>query len=215
MTTSSGNFPRRPTKVDALTLPDHWYLDESDTCYFLGHYTARAGYEHSQTNSLISNLKKDMSRRGTPEWRYKLQAIEQAAEGFRRCFTPQALDSVTFVPVPPSKIRDDDLYDDRMTQVLKRMRPHPAVDVRELIVQTRSTEAAHGSPTRPSPAQIEALYTIDERRTNPKPQRIIVADDILTTGAHFKAATDLLTTRFPGVPVFGLFIARRVPEADD
>ena len=212
MTTSSGNFPRRPTIVDRLTLPDHAYLDESDTCVFVGDYTSGTDYKHSQTNNLISNLKKGVERRGKAEWHYKEQAIAHAAEAFRRCFKQEALDSSTFVPVPPSKMRDDPLYDNRMTQVLKRIRQHPAVDVRELIVQTCSTLAAHESVNRPRPQQLETLYSIDERLISPRPQRLIVTDDLLTTGAHFKAAKALLSRRFPGVPIFGLFIARRVPE---
>ena len=32
--------------------------------------------------------------------------------------------------------------------------------------------------------------------------------DILTTGAHFKAAQQLLLHRFPGIPVAGIFLAR-------
>jgi predicted amidophosphoribosyltransferase len=40
-------------------------------------------------------------------------------------------------------------------------------------------------------------------------------DDVLTTGAHFRAASAALQQSFPGVKIIGLFIARRVPEAVD
>ena len=40
-------------------------------------------------------------------------------------------------------------------------------------------------------------------------------DDVLTTGAHFRAASAVLKQSFPGVRIVGLFIARRVPEAAD
>ena len=42
--------------IDELTRRDHYYLDETE-CVFIGEYTARAGYQHSQTNQLILNLK--------------------------------------------------------------------------------------------------------------------------------------------------------------
>jgi predicted amidophosphoribosyltransferase len=50
---------------------------------------------------------------------------------------------------------------------------------------------------------------------NPPPQAIGLFDDVLTTGAHFRAASNILQKAFPGVRVIGVFIARRVPEAAD
>lgn len=41
---------------------------------------------------------------------------------------------------------------------------------------------------------------------------VAVVDDLLTSGAHFRAAKRVLTRRFPGIEVVGLFLARRVPE---
>jgi len=40
-------------------------------------------------------------------------------------------------------------------------------------------------------------------------------DDVLTTGAHYRAASAVLQQAFPGVRIIGVFIARRVPEATD
>jgi adenine/guanine phosphoribosyltransferase-like PRPP-binding protein len=40
-----------------------------------------------------------------------------------------------------------------------------------------------------------------------------LVDDVLTTGAHFKAAQAILQKAFPGVLIIGFFIARRVPES--
>lgn len=50
---------------------------------------------------------------------------------------------------------------------------------------------------------------------NPTPSHIAICDDVLTTGAHFKAAQDILSEAFPGIQIVGCFIARRVPEAVD
>ena len=41
---------------------------------------------------------------------------------------------------------------------------------------------------------------------------VAVVDDLLTTGAHFRAVATVLSARFPDIDVVGLFIARRVPE---
>ena len=213
--TSDSTFPRRFTKIDDLTRPDHWYLAKDDACYFIGEYTARQPYSFSVTNQLISNFKKTMDRRGRPEWRYKGQAILQAADAFKTALKPDALDRLTFVPIPPSKAKDDPLYDDRLTQMLHAVRPNLSLDIREIIVQKTSTDAVHASDERPTPQQIEELYRIETTLTTPGPCFIAIVDDILTTGAHFQAAKSILSTRFPEVSVVGLFIARRVPDTSN
>ena len=58
------------------------------------------------------------------------------------------------------------------------------------------------------------------RKTRPSgrgvapPASIAIVDDVLTTGAHFRAASTVLAVRFPTAQIVGLFIARRVPDAD-
>ena len=159
---------------------------------------------------MILNFKKPMDRRVRPaEWRYKGLAIREAATAFRTALQGDLLDRVTFVPVPPSKARGDPLYDDRLTQMLSAIRPNAAMDIRELIVQTVTTPAAHDSDDRPGPEQIAQSYRIDEGLVIPEPTNIAVVDDILTTGAHFRAVESVLSSRFPDARIVGLFLARR------
>jgi len=213
--TSGATFPDRLTRVDDLTRPDHAYLTADDVCYFIGEYTARRGYAYSPTNHLIFNFKKPVDRRGRPEWRYKKQAIRAAARAFRHALHPEALDRLTFVPIPPSKARGDPLYDDRLTRMLRNIRPAPLLDIRELVVQTQSTEAAHGRDVRPRPEEIASLYRLDEALTKPMPRIVALVDDLLTTGAHFRAAKSVVSAQFPDVALIGLFIARRAPDTTD
>lgn len=121
---------------------------------------------------------------------------------------------MTFVPVPPSKARDDPLYDDRVTRMLWAIWPGRTADIRDIIIQPESAAAVHESPARPTPPQIEDGYRIDEALITPEPAFIAIVDDVLTTGAHFRAASSVLAARFPAVQLVGLFIARRVPDAD-
>jgi hypothetical protein len=200
------------TKIDELTLPDHWHLDGTDECYFIGEYTAGQGFSHSATNQLILNLKKGLDRRGRPEWIWKERAIQQAATVLRGSLNPAFLQNATFVPVPPCRATNDPLYDDRMSRVLRLLGPE--VDVRELVKQIESTEGAHISPDRPGPRQLYENYSIDDSLTEPAPMQIAVVDDVLTTGAHFKAMKRILNETFQGVEVVGLFLARRVPNTE-
>lgn len=66
-----------------------------------------------------------------------------------------------FVRMPSSKTRDDPLHDDRVLRMLRSIWPDGAADLREIIIQTESADAAHDSPTRPTPQLIEARYRID------------------------------------------------------
>ena len=213
--TSASTFPRRLTKIDDLTRSDHSYLTAADACYFLGEYSARKGYAFSPTNHLIFNLKKGMDRRDRPEWRYKGVAIQTVADALRAALNDQARQTLTFVPVPPSKAKTDPLYDDRLVQVLRAIWPGQGADIRELVVQPVSTDAVHDRDDRPTPAELEARYLPDPSQFLPKPRTLAVVDDMITTGAHYVAIRNILRRQYPDVPIMGIFIARRVPEAVD
>ena len=198
------------TRIDHLTLGEHSHLSADDECYFLREYTARQGFEASDTNRIVLNLKKEMDRRGRPEWLYKEKAIKQAAAEIRTALTPQWLRAATIVPVPPHRVKSDPLYDDRMTQMATLI----GSDVRELVVQIATLTSSHESNSRPSPRELRNNYRLDEALCTPAPGAIGVLDDMLTAGAHFRAIKDMLVERFPGVPVVGIFYARRiVPSA--
>jgi hypothetical protein len=57
-------------------------------------------------------------------------------------------------------------------------------------------------------------FEIDESLANPAPTRVILFDDVLTTGSHFKAMQMVLQMRFPGIHMMGLFLAYTVRPND-
>ena len=99
--------------------------------------------------------------------------------------------------------------------MLMSIRANPVLDIRELVVQTKSIEAVHASAKRPDPAELEEIYRVDDRLIEPAPESIAIVDDILTTGAHFRAMKSVLSARFPSSKIIGLFLARRVPDTSD
>ena len=205
------SLSRSLLKIDKLALPDHCYLDENDECYYFGEYTTGRGYKHSPTNQLIMNLKKPMDRQGMRDWRYKGEAINQVAEMMREAIVERI---ATFVPIPPSKAKSDSMYDDRISQVLNTAFSHEErYDVRELVMQVSSRQPFHNMQSRQNPEEKARNYKINEVVANPSPSLIAVVDDVLTTGCHFKAIKIILSRRFPGVKIIGLFIARRVPDS--
>jgi len=128
---------------------------------------------------------------------------------------PKWLSMVTLIPIPPSKVKSDPMYDDRSMQMLQVLGAGIQLDVREMIVQRESTEAAHSTEVRPRLEELRDNYWIDEALVDPPPRVIAPIDDVLTTGSHFKAAQNLLRSRFPNIGVYGLFVARRVPDSSD
>ncbi|WP_052752552.1 hypothetical protein [Tatumella morbirosei] len=179
----------RLTQIDELTRPDHYYLDETDHCYFFGEYTARQGFSYSSTNQLILNLKKGNNEKGTFAYRYKGVAIQQVANLITSTITN--LHDYTFVPIPPSKCSQDPAYDDRITAILRLChQTNGNVQFREMISQRHSMGASHNSAARPSPAQIEENYEFNQEQANGIRGTIVIFDDVLTAGSHYKAMKD-------------------------
>lgn len=199
----------RLTQIDEAYRGDHYHLERTDQCYFLREYTSGGGWSASDTNSLISNLKKSPSKRGTQEWKYKVRAMTTAASELSIGLNPDWLKDATLVPIPPSKAKSDPEYDDRMVRICRLLGQN--VDVRELVCQTSSTRASHiSSESRVTVEELIDVYEIDEKMTAPVPNNIAIVDDVLTAGTHFRAMHTVLSQRFPQVPIIGLFIARRV-----
>jgi predicted amidophosphoribosyltransferase len=84
-------------------------------------------------------------------------------------------------------------------------------EVREMIWQTAEYEASHtaGSGARIRVGELLAIYEIDDPARQPH-DTILVLDDMLTKGTHFRAMKAKILEHFPGKRVVGVFIARAV-----
>lgn len=209
-------------EIDDSNRSDHTRLNPDDKCMFLYEFTAfehtnGLGFRFSDTNQLIHNLKKKPSERTTKGgWRYKGEAIGKCAAAMRLALNPEWLTSGTLVPVPSSKPLGHPDCDDRLTQIAKLLSVPPP-DVRELVRHNSSHPASHESNNRPTVEELLAIYEIDEPLANSKPvTSIAIFDDVLTAGTHYRAMQIKLAARFPSVPIFGMFIARRaIPPPSD
>jgi predicted amidophosphoribosyltransferase len=213
-------------RLTNLDPQDFRYLVDGDNCWHFGDYTAGGGYGASETNQQIHNLKKSPT---SPEHllRWKRRAISYWANhlltsnlNFAVCEM-----SVTFVPMPCSKPEGHAEHDDRILQILRQVAArHPGVDVRPLLRQTEARESQHLG-ARATPEEIANGLGIDHRFI-PPPLRphVIVVDDVITRGASFAAAKNILLQQ-PGVgAVSGLFLAKTIhppiewdefPDLDD
>jgi hypothetical protein len=215
-------MPTRFTVVGPLERPDHHHLPEQAKCYFWGEYTP---YEHtggklwnfSPTNQLIGNLKKKMDRVGLADWRYKEEAIERAGRAFSRQWKWSDIiekHRVMLVPIPCSKARGDPMFDPRMNEILLAIGRNLGVqlDIRDCLSFSGQFGASHEAVVRPTLEQLYQDLSFDAAVGNPaqQPGAIFVYDDMLTSGAHYLAATRRLSEHFPGVQMIGNFVARRI-----
>lgn len=208
--------PIKLQKIDEIFLPEHSCIEPTDRCYFVGEYASGRGFNHSEMNQVINNFKKPMDRKELPEWYYKEQAILKIAYWIASTTSWDKLKSGTWVPMPPSKTKSDPHYDDRLWKVLLKMKEiESSLDIRELLLAKTSREAAHNpGAVRPRVQDHLKNFILDELQKNPKPRAIILFDDIITSGAHFKAAQTIIQKEFPEVPIIGFFVARNVKVED-
>lgn len=198
--------------IDDSNRAAHYYLSQEDQCYFLYEFTARKGYGYSPGNQFIFNFKKSPTQRNIGHYQYKLQAIQKAIRLYQSIFDKVAgvYQECTFAPIPPSKIPDHPEYDDRMWQVVKGVCEGKGGDARELIKQIESYDAAHlasDAKTRIKPAALQRLYKLDP--APPKPT-VLLFDDVLSAGCHYRAAKSAILSQYPDTRVVGFFLARRV-----
>lgn len=211
-------LPERLTAIDETNREQHAFLDAGDRCLFFGEYFAYRGYQGGGTNQLIFNYKCEptVAALNPVRGRYKEQAIATVAAGLRGAITQANAERLTWVPVPPSKVIDHADYDDRLARTLARAFAGYDADVRCLLRQTSSTEADHQSGSRISPDALFALLQVDHALLGSHALRgsLVLFDDLLTTGKHFKSCERRLREVVPAeVPIVGLFVARRILPA--
>ena len=205
----------RLQKVDELSLSDHYHLTDSDECWYFGEYTAYKDWSFSETNQLIKNLKKKMSVKGTNQWPHKLRAIAQVGDLFASVIDPQRLQRFLLVPIPPSKIVGDPDYDPRMREILDQAaaRLNCHLPIAECITQIHNADPDHESDdSRLYPEDRADTYQVHQGLIPAGTEGILLVDDMLTTGSHYKGAEIALKRLYPQMQVQGLFVARRIHE---
>lgn len=201
-------------KIDELVLDNHYYLTPEDKCYYFHNYFPYKGPDGGTVFSLIHNFKKKLTKKGKPEWKYKLDAIEKIADLYRNHLSLKLPGNLaTITQIPPSKSCNDPLYDDRMEQVLRIGWKDRSCDIRELFSVKESRTASHESNNdRPKPHELRNNLLLNEEAVTTTKNSIVLFDDVVTTGAHFRVCKDMILEKFPTKNVYGIFLARRAIE---
>jgi hypothetical protein len=215
-------IPRRFSVIDETNRDQYAFLQPHDECYYIWERMSQLWSGHEEpdysripaTNTFIANFQIPVTCKTDHPKRYywKEQAIKYAATALGQLLPENWRDHGSFVPVPPSKVKDDAEHDPRLLDTLRATRPR-LNDIRELVLQYENVDAKRKGV---NPANRAENYTINEDVADPAPDAIFIFDDVLTTGCHFKAVEIILKHRYPATPVFGLFLARAVrPRQDD
>lgn len=213
------------SKIGVRQREHHIYLTPQHRCYYWGEYTPWAytrgrNAEFSETNSLIADLKVAPDQCGTPEWERKLRAIDLVGGAFAHFWRWRELaDKCVLVAVPSSRRRDDPLYDNRIEQVLERVRAYSGIPLEcvPLLESDGTPQPSHSAEIRPRLSQLIRSLSIN-RTVVPltPPKMVFLFDDVLTTGAHFAACCTHIQRLFPESRIVGNFVARsRHPDPDE
>jgi hypothetical protein len=216
--TTPAILPERLSRIDATTRSHHHYLDEDDECLYFGEFFNRKDWSAGAINHLVMDYKKSPARIASHPRRerllnYKSVAIWIIAAGLRAQFTPgDVATRYTFVPMPSSKAVGDPDHCDRLHVTLDEAfgrAPYAQADIRPLLRQTRSVAADHHSRgKRIDYSDLLAITEIDPGQlTTPVREQIVLFDDVLTSGKHYKVARTRIREALPGHPILGLFVA--------
>jgi hypothetical protein len=210
-------IPAKLLKVDEVTAGEHFSLEANDTCFYIWEYAVRRSYAAGPTNQLVKNLKIKPSEiaQAPARRRYKQRAVDHAARAVRDLLGRAAAEGqYSFVPVPSSKAIGDTDHDDLTTRVLERAFSGWKSDVQPILRVKRSMPADHESAERMTYDELLALTEVSPP-ANPLRATIVILDDVLNSGKHFKVAKSLLSALCPTAAILGLFIARctRSPDA--
>lgn len=177
------------------------YISESDTCvYFLEKESE--GYSKSDANNIIYNFKKPMNKKGHDDWKYKIGAIAQFSSMLNNVKFPKCI----IIPAPTSNPRNSANWDDRLDQSVDNISQADVTIVKALDVVSSQTPAHLGGSRNIQDIKNSTIHNSLSQYTDY--DTVMLVDDVLTTGAHFKAWKELILENNPNITkVYGLFFA--------
>ena len=200
--------------LDEQQCAQHAYLSAADRCHCLAEYLPGRGYRAGEINQLIVNLKCAPSITALDPRRrhYKRRAINDIASALRTAVDRATVERSTWIPIPTSRPAGDADYDDRLLRILRKAFGHYRLDLRRALYQRHAKPADHGSARRLSAEALLRLIGVDRELLVREPLRegIVLFDDVLTSGKHYKCCERRLRELLADLPIRGLFVARRV-----
>jgi predicted amidophosphoribosyltransferase len=195
-------------RLDSAAYHDHYFLAADDACWYLGEYRCggRGGGVLGDLGDLVRQLK----------WGGACQeAVRALAELLRAGVERAWVESATWVPIPPSQPQHDPDAD-VLTTILRQAFADYDLDVRGVLRQRTPRVPDRRLRAR---ARFHTLYEslcvedVALSATAPR-ERIVLFDDVLTSGKHYQCARQRILETDAKVPVCGVFLTRRVPRSE-
>jgi hypothetical protein len=211
------NLPICWNRIDELTRRDHAYLKPEDVCLYLTEYSARGERVYGDGCRLVAQLLcatepgreaidqvadfasralnqgSEPAARSEPGWSEANMAPWQSGQT-----APAETALGIIVPLPSLQSGGGG------RQILQSLAQESTSGIQELIAATPPKPGARLQ----KPKDFAAHYRLSGAAIHPQPHAIGLFGICLASGAHFRAAKDLLAAHFKGVPVYGLFLAR-------
>lgn len=183
------------------------YIKDDDVCIYAREYIAGGcGYKGGPTNKLILNFKKPPSKKELSEWQYRIQAVRTFKTEAEKLFNQDSDISITAIPSSKHKAHSE--YDCRFEDLFKELlKSRPCLNI-EWPIEVKQTGRATHQGDRQHPDRIKKNYIWKGFKTTPN--RLYVFDDVLTTGAHFRAFSNFLKNNKYTRQIIGTFWSRAI-----
>jgi hypothetical protein len=183
---------------------------ETETYHLMDYQRGSPKFEIAPSgNAAVQNLKKKPTEKGKKDYRFKVKEIESFANKIIE-IPVKDKEKTVFCSMPTSKPRSNIEFDSRLDDIVKAIgkrgfRTENNFDTKE------KSEPSHQIGGTRDPEQIKA-NTKFTRFREPEPSTIILVDDVVTSGAHYKACSELIKDNYPKARVVGLFLAKTLSE---
>lgn len=204
----------RITRIDNR---NHRHLDNNDICLFL-HTMETHGYDEmdrwSDTYRTIHDFKANpvKARESRAYMKRKQRAMERIAADLISFFTSRdRLPEMRFLLIPAvtSKPEGHPEHDDRLLKVCRSIAESTSsVTCADILSVDGELASSHSSAGTRHPADLLPHIAVDSTFPIDGHDVLIVFDDVITTGGHFKACKQAILQAYGNVDVAGIFWAR-------
>ena len=198
--------------LDERRRSQHCFLETADRCCYLWEY--RPGRARDAAQRWIRDLKCSplLAAVHLPAARKKERALLHAAQALRAAAPRAWVERTSWCPIPPSARIGGPDYDDRLLRLLHMAFERYDADIRPLLRQSQSLPADHRERRRVSVSTLYGLLSVDTGQLGTRMLRpeVVLFDDVLTTGKHFKCAQARLRERLGPISISACVLARRV-----